>query len=84
MNIQNKEINPVSKVLDDYQREGQQNEEPLSRDYNDDFEASSEYVDTLPDLQNGEPSLIRGSKKQIQHVGISNFKCRSRIKQRRW
>ena len=74
MNIQNKEINPVSNVLDDYQLEGLQNEEPLSRDYNDDFEASSEYVETLPDLQNGEPSLIRGSKKQIQHVGISNFK----------
>jgi len=80
MNIQNKEINPVSKVLDDYQREGQQNEEPLSRDYNDDFEASLEYVETLPDLQNGEPSLIRGSKKQIQHVGISNFKMPLRYK----
>ena len=74
MNIQNKEINPVSNVLDDYQREGQQNEGPLSRDYDDDFQVSSGYVETLPDLQNGEPSLIRGSKKQIQHVGISNFK----------
>ena len=56
------------------------NEGPLSRDYNDNFEASSEYVETLPDLQNGEPSLIRGSKKQIQHVGISNFKMPLRYK----
>ena len=80
MNIQNKDINPLSSVLDDYQQKVQHNEGPLSRDYNDSFEASSEYVETLPDLQNGEPSLIRGSKKQIQHVGISNFKMPLRYK----
>ena len=80
MNIQNKDINPLSSVLDDYQQKVQHNEGPLSRDYNDNFEASSEYVETLPDLQNGEPSLIRGSKKQIQHVGISNFKMPLRYK----
>ena len=80
MNIQNKDINPLSSVLDDYQQKDQHNEGPLSRDYNDNFEASSEYVETLPDLQNGEPSLIRGSKKQIQHVGISNFKMPLRYK----
>ena len=80
MNIQNKDINPLSSVLDDYQQKEQHNEGPLSRDYNDNFEASSEYVETLPDLQNGEPSLIRGSKKQIQHVGISNFKMPLRYK----
>ena len=80
MNIQNKDINPLSGVLDDYQQKVQHNEGPLSRDYNDNFEASSEYVETLPDLQNGEPSLIRGSKKQIQHVGISNFKMPLRYK----
>ena len=80
MNIQNKDINPLSSVLDDYQQKVQHNEGPLSRDYNDNSEASSEYVETLPDLQNGEPSLIRGSKKQIQHVGISNFKMPLRYK----
>ena len=80
MNIQNKDINPLSSVLDDYQQKVQHNEGPLSRDYNDNFEASSEYVETLPDLQNGEPSLIRGYKKQIQHVGISNFKMPLRYK----
>ena len=80
MNIQNKDINPLSSVLDDYQQKVQHNEGPLSRDYNDNFEASSEYVETLPDLQNGEPSLIRGSKNQIQHVGISNFKMPLRYK----
>ena len=80
MNIQNKDVNPLSSVLDDYQQKVQHNEGPLSRDYNDNFEASSEYVETLPDLQNGEPSLIRGSKKQIQHVGISNFKMPLRYK----
>jgi GTP cyclohydrolase I len=80
MNIQNKDINPLSSALDNYQQEVQHNERPLSRDYNNDFEASSEYVETLPDLQNGEASLIRGSKKQIQHVGISNFKMPLRYK----
>ena len=80
MNIQNKDVNPLSSALDDYQQKVQHNEGPLSRDYNDNFEASSEYVETLPDLQNGEPSLIRGSKKQIQHVGISNFKMPLRYK----
>ena len=80
MNIQNKDINPSSNVLNDYQQDFRHNEGPLRRDYNDDFEASSEYVETLPDLQNGEPSLIRGSKKQIQHVGISNFKMPLRYK----
>jgi GTP cyclohydrolase I len=32
------------------------------------------YKDTLPDLQNGPASLIRGANRQIQHVGISNFR----------
>ena len=46
----------------------------LSREYPEDFEADSAYKATLPDLQNGLPSLIRGAKQQIQHVGISNFR----------
>ena len=32
-----------------------------------------QYISTLPDLQNGPESLIKGSKVEIQHVGISNF-----------
>ncbi len=46
----------------------------LSRQYPGDFVADGAYTATLPDLQNGPASLIRGSKTQIQHVGISNFR----------
>ncbi len=46
----------------------------LSRDYDSDFVADEDYKCLLPDLQNGPASLIKGSKQQIQHVGISNFR----------
>ncbi|MCT4555646.1 MAG: GTP cyclohydrolase FolE2 [Pelagimonas sp.] len=46
----------------------------LSRDYPSDFESDQAYRATLPDLQNGPSSLIRGAKRSIQHVGISNFR----------
>ena len=46
----------------------------LSRDYPHDFTADDAYRATLPDLQNGPASLIRGAARQIQHVGISNFR----------
>ncbi len=46
----------------------------FSRDYPETFAVDSAYKDTLPDLQNGPASLIRGAKQQIQHVGISNFR----------
>ena len=46
----------------------------LSADYPDDFAVDSRYKSTLPDLQNGPSSLIRGSQRMIQHVGISNFR----------
>ena len=46
----------------------------LSRDYPEDFLADDTYKSTLPDLQNGPSSLIRGARQQIQHVGISNFR----------
>lgn len=46
----------------------------LSRRYPDEFRSSAAYVATLPDLQNGPSSLIRGARNQIQHVGISNFR----------
>ncbi len=46
----------------------------LSREYQADFEVDEDYKCTLPDLQNGPTSLIRGAQRQIQHVGISNFR----------
>ncbi len=46
----------------------------LSRSYPESFEVSDSYKASLPDLQNGPSSLIRGARQQIQHVGISNFR----------
>ncbi len=46
----------------------------LARDYPDGFAVDAAYRASLPDLQNGPSSLIRGAKQQIQHVGISNFR----------
>ena len=46
----------------------------FNRDYPADFFAGDNYKATMPDLQNGPSSLIRGARQQIQHVGISNFR----------
>ncbi|WP_204115481.1 GTP cyclohydrolase FolE2 [Shimia biformata] len=46
----------------------------LSRTYPEDFSVDAAYRASLPDLQNGPASLIKGEKQQIQHVGISNFR----------
>ncbi|RAP40935.1 GTP cyclohydrolase [Rhodovulum viride] len=46
----------------------------LSRAYPEAFVADDTYKATLPDLQNGPASLIRGARLPIQHVGISNFR----------
>lgn len=54
----------------------------LSRVYPDAFDAGAEYRATLPDLQNGPASLIRGARQQIQHVGISNFRVPVRFQSR--
>ncbi|ESW61202.1 MAG: GTP cyclohydrolase [Rhodobacter sp. CACIA14H1] len=54
----------------------------LSRDYPAEFVADAAYKDTLPDLQNGPASLIRGEKQVIQHVGISNFRLPIRYRTR--
>ena len=54
----------------------------LSRDYPEDFVVDGAYKAGLPDLQNGPSSLIRGAKKQLQHVGISNFRLPIRFKTR--
>jgi GTP cyclohydrolase I len=54
----------------------------LSRDYPSDFTAGANYMATLPDLQNGPASLIRGAQQLIQHVGISNFRLPIRYRDR--
>ncbi len=54
----------------------------FSRQYPDDFDVDAGYKDSLPDLQNGPASLIRGARAQIQHVGISNFRLPVRYKTR--
>ncbi|MCO8146227.1 GTP cyclohydrolase FolE2 [Rhodovulum tesquicola] len=46
----------------------------FSRAYPHGFQADDAYKATMPDLQNGPASLIRGAKRPIQHVGISNFR----------
>ncbi|WGH79089.1 GTP cyclohydrolase FolE2 [Jannaschia ovalis] len=47
-----------------------------------DHVADAPYRATLPDLQNGPASLIRGADVAIQHVGISNFRLPLRIPMR--
>ncbi|WP_151720116.1 GTP cyclohydrolase FolE2 [Gemmobacter serpentinus] len=54
----------------------------LSRQYPADFKVDAAYKATLPDLQNGPESLIKGDKRQIQHVGISNFRLPIRYRSR--
>ena len=54
----------------------------LNRDYPADFEATEAYKASLPDLQNGPSSLIKGKKQLIQHVGISNFRLPIRYRTR--
>jgi len=46
----------------------------LARAYPEDFAVDDVYKASMPDLQNGPSSLIRGAKRAIQHVGISNFR----------
>ena len=54
----------------------------LNRTYPQDFEVDAAYKDSLPDLQNGPSSLIKGAKAEIQHVGISNFRLPLAIRTR--
>src|SRR6056297_395036 len=46
----------------------------FSRNYPEAFKVDAAYKASLPDLQNGPSSLIRGANRGIQHVGISNFR----------
>ena len=52
----------------------------LSREYPAGFTVDAGYRETLPDLQNGPASLIRGAARPIQHVGISNFRLPIRFR----
>ncbi len=54
----------------------------FSRSYPRAFVADAGYRATLPDLQNGPESLIKGAKTGIQHVGISNFRLPVRFRTR--
>ncbi|WP_099827348.1 GTP cyclohydrolase FolE2 [Oceaniglobus indicus] len=54
----------------------------LSRSYRDDFTVDDAYRATLPDLQNGPETSIRGARSRIQHVGISNFRLPIRYRTR--
>ena len=55
---------------------------PLARAYPEGFRPDAAYLASLPDLQNGPASLIRGARTEIQHVGISNFKLPVRFRTR--
>lgn len=52
----------------------------LSRTYSEGFVADASYKATLPDLQNGPESLIKGARRAIQQVGISNFRLPIRFR----
>jgi GTP cyclohydrolase I len=54
----------------------------LARSYPKEFRVDDTYKTTLPDLQNGPESLIKGARQQIQHVGISNFRLPIRFRTR--
>ncbi|RMF35673.1 MAG: GTP cyclohydrolase I FolE2 [Alphaproteobacteria bacterium] len=54
----------------------------LKREYDTEFTPDPAYKATMPDLQNGPSSLIKGEKTEIQHVGISNFRLPLSIRTR--
>lgn len=47
--------------------------------YDTELQATEQYVDTLPDLQNGPNSLIKGAPVAIEKVGIHNFRLPLKI-----
>lgn len=55
-----------SRTADKYQ--------PPIRVYDRETEATKEYIECLPDLQNGPSSLIQGSEVSIEQVGMHNFR----------
>ncbi|MDW4499865.1 GTP cyclohydrolase FolE2 [Sulfitobacter sp. D35] len=69
----------VAKLLPDAPGQGYPT---LSRRYPEGFAVDDGYKSSLPDLQNGPSSLIRGARRQLQHVGISNFRLPIRFRNR--
>ncbi|QFU07475.1 GTP cyclohydrolase FolE2 [Rhodobacteraceae bacterium THAF1] len=65
-----RDLDPVLSAMLD----GDQGYPALKRAYPEDFTVDDAYRAQMPDLQNGPSSLIRGAKRAIQHVGISNFR----------
>ena len=53
-----------------------------NRDYDTGLIADEQYIATLPDLQNGPESLIKGAHVAIPHVGIHNFRLPIKYLQR--
>lgn len=47
---------------------------PKDRNYDTTLQANEEYIQSLPDLQNGPSSLIQGAPVAIQQVGIHHFR----------
>jgi len=70
----NKPGDVLGKAQEMYQKGAGDAYPSFERSYPTTFDADKAYIETLPDLQNGPSSLIRGAKAAIQHVGISNFK----------
>jgi GTP cyclohydrolase I len=52
----------------------------INTSYDRVFIPSEEYLDNMPDLQNGD--LIKGAKVPIERVGISNFKLPLKIQRK--
>lgn len=48
--------------------------------YDTELQATEQYVETLPDLQNGPNSLIKGAPVTIEKVGIHNFRLPLKVK----
>ncbi|MDA0362139.1 MAG: GTP cyclohydrolase FolE2 [Proteobacteria bacterium] len=46
----------------------------LNTVYQQNFVPNDSYLKSMPDVQNGSGSKIRGAAQRIQHVGISNFR----------
>ena len=80
MNIHNNDVNIMSDSLEEKGKEIKHVPTELENDYDSTFVATEEYIKSLPDLQNGPASLIKGANKKIQYVGVSNFKLPIRYK----
>ena len=54
----------------------------LSRDFPENFVADAAYRATLPDLQNGPSSLIRGEIASFNMLAFQTFDCQSALQQK--